>query len=292
MNEVAAAPTCALVRADLGLRMDGPVALVNSRDVTERFGKRHDHVLRDIDALLASNDGQLGAAQDGSPDLGSPTDQAVSGWFRPVLAWHEAAQRETRSFDLTRDGFTLLVMGWSGERALRFKVAYIQAFNAMEASLRAQAPEDRFLAAIREIVAPLAVRFTGQDQAINHVASRVDAIAEDVAYLKHVAHHRRRVIGEATKREHLEDTLVLGGRCACCNIAEVVTVDGIRSAFAEFDHFYASSQPNGVHTWLICKPCHADLTAGRVPREQREAEFRAYQNKRRRLPGRQQTLFG
>jgi hypothetical protein len=75
-------------------------------------------------------------------------------------------------------------------------------------------------------------------------------------------------------------------------MADVVTADAARTPFAEFDHFYASSHPNGAHTWLICKPCHTGLTAGRVPREQREAEFRAYQNKRRRLPGRQQTLFG
>ena len=183
-------------------------------------------------------------------------------------------------------------MGWTGPRAMQFKVAYIQAFNAMEASLKAQSPDDRFLAAVREIVAPLAVRHEGHDTAIGRVAARVDVIAEDVAYLKHVAHARRRDLSQATKNGHIEDTKVLGSRCPCCNLAEVVTVDGTRSPFAEFDHFYANSHPDGAHTWLICKPCHTDLTAGRVPREQREAEFRAYQSKRRRLPGRQQTLFG
>jgi phage regulator Rha-like protein len=276
----------------LGLRLDGSVAVVNSRDVAVAFGKQHAHVLRDIDALLAGAGGAGKASQRGHPNLDGPTNQAVSGWFRPMLAWHEEAQRETRSFDLTRDGFTLLVMGWTGERALRFKVAYIQAFNAMEAKLRALGPDDRFLAAVREIVAPLAVRFTGQDEAIDRVAARVDVIAEDVAYLKHMAHARRRALSEATRRGHVEDIHVLGGRCPCCNIAEVASTEGARAPFSEFDHFYANSQPNGAHTWLICKPCHTELTAGRVPREQREAEFRAYQNKRRRLPGRQQTLFG
>ena len=58
---------------------------------------------------------------------------------------------------------------------------------------------------------------------------------------------------------------------------------GQRSPEAEFDHFYASSSPDAEHTWLICKRCHAGLTTGRVPRDQREAEFRAYQSKRRRL---------
>jgi phage regulator Rha-like protein len=278
--------------AALGLRLDGSVALVNSRDVAEAFGKQHAHVLRDIDALLAGAGGASTAAKGGHPNLDGLSNQAVSDWFRLVLAWHEEAQRETRSFDLTRDGFTLLVMGWTGERAMQFKVAYIQAFNAMETSLRANGPDERFLAAVREIVAPLAVRFSGQDEAIDRVAARVDGIAEDVAYLKHVAHTRRRALSEATRRGHLEDIRSLGGRCPCCNMADVVTADAARTPFAEFDHFYASSHPNGAHTWLICKPCHTGLTAGRVPREQREAEFRAYQNKRRRLPGRQQTLFG
>lgn len=278
--------------AALGLRLDGSVALVNSRDVAEAFGKQHAHVLRDIDALLAGAGGASTAAKGGHPNLDGLSNQAVSDWFRLVLAWHEEAQRETRSFDLTRDGFTLLVMGWNSERAMRFKVAYIQAFNAMEVSLRANGPDERFLAAVREIVAPLAVRFSGQDEAIDRVAARVDGIAEDVSYLKHVAHTRRRALSEATRRGHLEDIRSLGGRCPCCNMADVVTADAARTPFAEFDHFYASSHPNGAHTWLICKPCHTGLTAGCVPREQREAEFRAYQNKRRRLPGRQQTLFG
>ena len=40
-----------------------------------------------------------------------------------------------RSYELTRDGFVLLVMGWTGPKALEFKVRYIQAFNAMEKEL-------------------------------------------------------------------------------------------------------------------------------------------------------------
>jgi len=54
----------------------------------------------------------------------------------------------------------------------------------MEAGLRAQEEDDRFIAAVRELVAPLAVRLASRDQAIDRLASRVDAIAEDVAYLK------------------------------------------------------------------------------------------------------------
>lgn len=256
------------------LRVAGGVVLANSRDVAQVFGKEHRHVLRDIDALLHG------------PDLGD-------GWFQEVRSEHPTVPgRFDRSFDMTRDGFTLLVMGWTGERALAFKVRYIQAFNAMESQIKAGGSDDRFLAAVREIVAPLAVRFDGQDVALARVETRVDALAEDMAYVKTALRGRRRDLSAETKREHVADLRLLGGRCPCCDQAMVLTPDGDRSSFADFDHFYANSYPDGSHTWLICKPCHGGLTSGRVARDQREAEFRAYQSKRRRLPGRQPKLFG
>lgn len=39
---------------------------------------------------------------------------------------------------MTRDGFVFLVMGFTGKMAAKFKEAYIKAFNAMEAMLRAR----------------------------------------------------------------------------------------------------------------------------------------------------------
>jgi Rha family phage regulatory protein len=43
-----------------------------------------------------------------------------------------------RMYQMTKDGFVLLVMGFTGKRALGFKVAYIEAFNAMEQYIRVQ----------------------------------------------------------------------------------------------------------------------------------------------------------
>lgn len=267
------------IAASLNLRAADGVPVVNSRDVAAAFGKRHDHVLRDIDALLHS------------PDLGG----GASPWFREVHSEHPTVSgRLDRSFDLTRDGFTLLAMGWAGERAMAFKVQYIQAFNAMESRLKAVSSDDRFLAAVREIVAPLAVRFDGQDKALERVERRQDALAEDLAFVKQSLAARRRNISDAVKAQHVRDSRDLGGGCPCCRRAEVAVVDmsGVKSPFADFDHFYANSMPDVNHTWLICKPCHSDLTTGRVPRDHRDSVFRAYQDQRRRLPGRQPGLFG
>ena len=58
-------------------------------------------------------------------------------WFFETQTQHPTiTDRFDRSFDMTRDGFSLLVMGWTGAKALRFKVAYIEEFNRMEAALR------------------------------------------------------------------------------------------------------------------------------------------------------------
>lgn len=42
-------------------------------------------------------------------------------------------------FFVTRDGFTLLAMGFTGAKAMQFKVAYIEAFNAMERTIKESA---------------------------------------------------------------------------------------------------------------------------------------------------------
>lgn len=92
-----------------------------SRDVADLFGKRHDHILRDIANLIQS---EPSLAQGGLPTFGDT----------PYI---EASNGQTyRQYEMTRDGFTLLAMGFTGKKALKFKLAYIEAFNRMEAALR------------------------------------------------------------------------------------------------------------------------------------------------------------
>lgn len=103
---------------------DGAI-YANSRDVAAYFEKEHRHVLRDIDNLLISL-----AAQNWA-----------TGMFVLRTDFHEVANKHVRSFDMNRDGFTLLAMAFTGEKALRFKLAYIRQFNAMEAELKRQESE-------------------------------------------------------------------------------------------------------------------------------------------------------
>lgn len=102
---------------------DGKV-FANSRDVAEYFGKRHDHVLRDIDALIEVE----------------PACAPNFGEASTAVKMPNGGTRKVRGFDMTRDGFTLLAMGFTGREALQFKLAYIEAFNEMEAKLKASSP--------------------------------------------------------------------------------------------------------------------------------------------------------
>lgn len=101
------------------------ITFANSRDVADFFGKLHKNVLRDIDALLES----------------APT---IALNFEPSAAEVKVGfgTRMGRTYDMTKDGFTLLAMGFTGDKALRFKLAYIAAFNEMERRVLAPALPD------------------------------------------------------------------------------------------------------------------------------------------------------
>lgn len=96
---------------------DGEV-YTNSRDVAEYFGKAHSNLLKAIDEL----------ALDGS-EWGT-----VNFNLTPYV--HPQNGRTYRYYDMIKDGFTELVMGFTGKEAKRFKRAYIQRFNDMEQEIR------------------------------------------------------------------------------------------------------------------------------------------------------------
>lgn len=91
------------------------VTVVTSLDVAETFEKRHDHVLRDIKELGCSDEFRLSNFGESS--------------------YTNSQNKKQTMYYITRDGFTLLAMGYTGEKAMRFKEAYIKQFNAMEKAL-------------------------------------------------------------------------------------------------------------------------------------------------------------
>jgi Rha family phage regulatory protein len=111
---------------DLGVfEKDGKI-YVSSRAVAAAFGKRHDHVLRDIKTLDCTEDFR-------APNFGESQETQIT----PT-----GGEKKIPIFHLTRDGFTFLVMGYTGKKAARYKEAYINRFNEMEAELKACAPAE------------------------------------------------------------------------------------------------------------------------------------------------------
>lgn len=91
--------------------------VVNSRDVAERFSKRRDHVIRDIENLIKKDVPKIGAM------------------FQQVEL-PDSYGRMQKTYYMNRDGFSLLVMGFTGQEAMEWKLKYIEAFNAMEKKLK------------------------------------------------------------------------------------------------------------------------------------------------------------
>lgn len=92
--------------------------LTNSLLVADKFGKNHKHVLDAIRELISSAE-----------------KSAVLKMFVPST-YIASNNKENPMFIMNRDGFTLLAMGFTGEKALQFKLEYINAFNKMEEAIK------------------------------------------------------------------------------------------------------------------------------------------------------------
>lgn len=89
--------------------------VVSSRKVAEDFGKQHKDVLENIRNILVA-------------------ENSATKFFHATT--HEYRGQQFPEFLMNRDGFCLLVMGFTGKEALAWKLKYIEAFNAMEKKLK------------------------------------------------------------------------------------------------------------------------------------------------------------
>lgn len=89
--------------------------VVSSLDIAEHFSKEHKNVLRDISDILAAQN-------------------------RATKFYHETTYqnrgKDYKAYLMNRDGFSLLAMGFTGKKALQWKLKYIEAFNEMEETLK------------------------------------------------------------------------------------------------------------------------------------------------------------
>ncbi|EIQ3214981.1 Rha family transcriptional regulator [Campylobacter coli] len=93
----------------------GDEIFANSLQIAEVFEKDHSNVLKAIDKL--------------------PNDEFKSSNFK-YDSYFDKKSEQRRMINLTRDAFSLLVMGFTGEKAYKWKILFIKAFNEMEKRLR------------------------------------------------------------------------------------------------------------------------------------------------------------
>lgn len=95
---------------------EGGKALTTSRKVAEKFGKRHADLLRAIQEMEL-------------PDNYLERNFALVEYF-------DLKGEKRPEYIISRDGFTLLAMGFTGKKAMQFKIDYLEAFNRMEQELK------------------------------------------------------------------------------------------------------------------------------------------------------------
>lgn len=100
------------------------IVVCDSLQVAKKFEKRHDKLLFEIERMYSGLIGE-GCPQNGGAPL----------FFKSSYTHPQNKQRYPRYY-MTRDGFTLLVMGFTGQKALEWKLQYINAFNRMENIIR------------------------------------------------------------------------------------------------------------------------------------------------------------
>lgn len=104
---------------DIILSTQNGESVASSRQIAENFGKEHRNVMRDIENLMS--EGVLKNEQ--------------TPMFYKTEYTHEQNGQTYPMYLMNRDGFSLLVMGFTGKAALEWKLKYIQAFNEMEKKL-------------------------------------------------------------------------------------------------------------------------------------------------------------
>ena len=98
--------------SDINLTNNNGKILVSSREVAEKFGKRNSEVNRAIENLTVQN------------------CTVKNMFFKSIYV--SSRGREENEYMMDRDGFSLLAMGFTGKKALEWKLKFIEAFNQME----------------------------------------------------------------------------------------------------------------------------------------------------------------
>lgn len=197
-----------------------------SHDVARHFGKMHNEVLRRIANLLE----QL------------PADFTERNFA--LSEYTDTSGRTLPAYRITRDGFMLLAMGFTGKKALQFKLAYIDAFNTMEAQLT-QAPAQPMLqpATASQVGAAMAAGWATAGLVQQDIARAVMNGGDDWK-------HQRYLLSFITDSKHSAPAVVevLPADAAVLTQKEITTLmaNAFANAWRALDKHVASQKTKGV----------------------------------------------
>lgn len=138
------------------VQIEAGKVVATSRRVAEVFGKQHKDVLRSVRNL----------------DCSSDFNQRN---FAPVKYEDQKGELRTE-FHITRDGFTFLVMGFTGQKAAAFKEAYIKAFNEMEDALKQSVTPAQALLSQAQMLVSIEQRQRETDARLLQVEAKVQTV--------------------------------------------------------------------------------------------------------------------
>lgn len=136
-------------------------AVTSSLLVAEKFEKSHDNVLKAIRKIL-----EEGIVKNNEPPM-----------FEETTYVNEQNKQAYPMFLMNRDGFSLLVMGFNGKKAMQFKLDYINEFNKMEKLIRDSLKPKSQLEILQMSISQL----VEQEHRISNVEQRLDKLEEDRA---------------------------------------------------------------------------------------------------------------
>ena len=130
------------------------IPTVLSTNIADVFGKRHDHVLRDIESILKTT-----------------PEERLNNFIKiniekPANLGNGVVKY--RAYSLTKEGFTFLAMGFTGTKAAQFKWAYIDEFKRMEEALRAPTDQSALITTTEQYEIRKAIKSRAKNSSVHY----------------------------------------------------------------------------------------------------------------------------
>lgn len=175
--------------------------VTSSREVALNFDKEHKHVLESIRSL-----------EKDVPDFRLM-------FFETTMP--DSYGREQKVYLMNRDGFTLLAVGFTGKKALKFKLDYIAAFNAMEEKLKQNIPTDPLQLALHSAI---------------ENAKRIDTVEEKLEYFNEFM--RLSTLQERTLQMNMKHKVIKVCDGYKSPLYNKVSSKVFRAAWKEFNNYF------------------------------------------------------